>query len=307
MSTLKYGALASLLLLAPLVAGCDSASKGEAAQPGSSTTAAPITVTDDAALSALERDHNARVGVVAIDTGTGKTLGYRQDERFAMDSTFKGLACAALLKAHPLSSGYFDQVIHFTEADLSVGAPVSKDHVATGMTVSELCAAAIEASDNAAANQVLKLLGGPSAVTDFVRSIGDQITHLDRWEPELNTNIPGDERDTTTPAALAADYRAIVLGDVLPAPERQQLTDWLIATTTGNQRIRAGLPADWKTGDKTGTGDYGQANDVAVTWPSSGGAPLVIVVLTTKPADQAAAADNPLVAAAAKAAVGAVH
>ncbi|MFE3190686.1 class A beta-lactamase [Nocardia sp. NPDC059240] len=307
MSTLKYGALASLLLLAPLVAGCDSASKSEAAQAGSTSTAAPTTISDDATLSALERDHNARVGLFAVDTGTGKTLGYRQDERFAMDSTFKGLACGALLKAHPLSSGYFDQVIHFTEADLAVGAPVSKDHVATGMTVRELCAAAIEASDNTAANQLLKLLGGPGAVTDFVRSIGDQITHLDRWEPELNTNIPGDERDTTTPAALAADYRALVLGDVLPAPERKQLTDWLIATTTGTQRIRAGLPADWKTGDKTGTGDYGQANDVAVTWPSDGGAPLVIVVLTTKPTDQAAAADNPLVAAVAKAAVGAVH
>ncbi|MGW4244525.1 class A beta-lactamase [Nocardia sp. NPDC004722] len=303
MSTLKYGALASLLVLAPVLAGCDSTSKSEAAQSTTTTTA----VTDDAALRTLEQDHNARVGLYAVDTGTGKTIGYRQDERFAMDSTFKGLACAALLKAHPLSSGYFDQVIHFTEADLAVGAPVSKDHVASGMTVSELCAAAIEASDNAAANQVLKLLGGPAAVTDFLRSIGDRISRLDRWEPELNTNIPGDERDTTTPAALAADYRAIVLGDVLPAPERTQLTDWLIATTTGNQRIRAGLPADWKTGDKTGTGDYGQANDVAVTWPSGGGAPVVMVVLTTKPTDQAAAADNPLVAAVAKAAIGAVH
>ncbi|MVU75962.1 class A beta-lactamase [Nocardia sp. ET3-3] len=304
MSTLKYGALASLLLLAPLVAGCDSGAKSDAAQSASTTTTTSLT--DDAAFRGLEQEHGARVGLFTIDTGTGKTLGYRQDERFAFDSTFKGLACGALLHAHPLATGFFGQVVHFTAADLVTYSPVTSTKVDTGMTVTELCEAAITRSDNTAGNQVLKLLGGPGAVTTFLRSIGDQVTRMDRWEPDLNTNIPGDDRDTTTPAALADDYRKLVVGDTLGEPERTQLTAWLLANTTGDARIRAGLPADWKTGDKTGAGDYGTANDVAVTWPAGGGAPLVIVVLTTKP-DQAAAGDNPLVAAVAKEAVGKVR
>ncbi|MEC3957017.1 class A beta-lactamase [Nocardia sp. CDC153] len=298
MSTLKYRALASLLLLAPL-AGCGTDTKSDAAQPSSTTISV---ATADAALRALEQQHGARVGVVAIDTGTGKTLGYRQDERFAFDSTFKTLACGALLHAHPLGTGFFDQIIHFTAADLVTYSPVTGTKVDTGMTVTELCDAAITHSDNTAGNQILKLLGGPSALTDFLRSIGDQTTRMDRWEPDINTNIPGDERDTTTPTALAEDYRKLVVGDALAEGERTRLTAWLLANTTGDTRIRAALPKDWKTGDKTGTGDYGTANDVAVTWPAGGGAPVVIAVLTTKP-DQAAAGDNPLVAAVAKEAV----
>lgn len=303
MSTLKYGALASLLLLVPLAAGCDSSSKSEATPSVSATSGAK---TDDTALRDLEQQRGARVGVFAVDTGSGRTFGYRQDERFAFDSTFKALACGALLHAHPLSSGFFDQVQHFTKDELVANSPISNTRVDSGMTASELCHAAITVSDNTAGNQLLKLLGGPQALTAFLRSIGDQTTRMDRWEPDLNTNIPGDERDTSTPAALAADYRALVVGDALAAPERAQLTDWLLATSTGGERIRAGLPADWKTGDKTGTGDYGTANDIAVTWPTGNAAPLVVAVLTTKP-DQAAQSDNSLVAAAAKEAVGAVR
>ncbi|MTE17060.1 class A beta-lactamase [Nocardia aurantiaca] len=294
----------SLVLLAPLVGGCGGDSKSEATRSGPTT--AVSAVTGDAALRALEQQHGARVGVVAIDTGTGKTLGYRQDERFAFDSTFKPLACGALLHAHPLNSGFFDQVIHFGADKLVPNSPITSTRLDTGMSVAELCEAAITRSDNTAGNQILELLGGPQAVTAFLRSIGDRTTRMDRWETELNTNIPGDERDTSTPAVLADDYRKLVLGDTLPEPERTQLTTWLLANTTGDARIRAGLPADWKTADKTGSGDYGTANDIAVTWPASGAAPLVIVVLTTKP-DQAAPADNPLVAALAKEAVGAVR
>ncbi|WP_228102997.1 class A beta-lactamase [Nocardia seriolae] len=210
------------------------------------------------------------------------------------------------MRAHPLASGYFDQVIHFTAADIVSASPVTQTRIDTGMTVSELCDAAITRSDNTAGNALLKLLGGPEALTAFTRTLGDQVTRLDRWEPDLNTDIPGDERDTTTPAALAADYRALVLGDALPAPERRQLTDWLLANKTGDARIRAGLPGDWRTGDKTGSGDYGTANDAAITWPADGGSPVVIVVLSSKP-DAAATADNPLVAAVAKEALGKVH
>lgn len=251
----------------------------------------------DTRLAGIEQQHQARLGMFTIDTGSGKTVGYRKDERFPMLSTFKTLACAALLREHPLDTGYFDQIIHFTEAEVAAagGSAVTGPRVESGMSVSELCDAAITKSDNAAGNQLLKLLGGPQALTQFLRTLGDQVTHLDRWEPDLNTAIPGDERDTTTPAALAADYRALTVGDALAEPERRQLTTWLLASTTGATRIRAGLPAEWKTGDKTGTGDYGSANDVAVTWPVGSTAPIVIAVLTTH-SDPTAQADSGLVA-----------
>ncbi|MFD6352306.1 class A beta-lactamase [Nocardia tengchongensis] len=301
MPTLKTLALASLLALTPLLGACGTDSKNEATHSDSTTTPA---ATD--ALRSLEQQHGARAGVFVIDTGTGRTVGYRQDERFTFNSTFKGLACGALLRAHPLQTGFFDQVIHFTADKLVSASPVTSTRVDTGMTVTELCDAAITRSDNTAGNQILELLGGPQALNDFLHGLGDQTTHMDRWEPDINTDIPGDDRDTSTPAALAEDYRRLVLGDVLAQPERTQLTAWLLANTTGDARIRAGLPADWKTGDKTGSGDYGTANDVAVTWPAGGAAPLVIVVLTAKP-DKAAEYDNPLVAALTTEAVRAVR
>ncbi|MFF0610813.1 class A beta-lactamase [Nocardia tengchongensis] len=288
-------------MLTPLLSACGTDSKNEAAHSDSTTSPA---TTD--ALRSLEQQHGARAGVFVIDTGTGRTVGYRQDERFTFNSTFKGLACGALLRAHPLQTGFFDQVIHFTADKLVSASPVTSTRVDTGMTVTELCDAAITRSDNTAGNQILELLGGPQALNDFLRGLGDQTTHMDRWEPDINTDIPGDDRDTSTPAALAEDYRRLVLGDVLAQPERKQLTAWLLANTTGDARIRAGLPADWKTGDKTGSGDYGTANDVAVTWPAGGAAPLVIVVLTAKP-DKAAEYDNPLVAALTTEAVRAVR
>lgn len=289
------------MALLPLIGACGGESTGPA-------PTAPTTVAAAAQLSGLEQQHEARLGVFAIDTGSGKTVGYRQDERFAMMSTFKTLVCAALLREHPLATGYFDQIIHFTEADAAAagGSAVTGTRIESGMSVSELCDAAITRSDNAAGNELLKLLGGPQALTQFLRSIGDQVSRLDRWEPQLNTAIPGDERDTTTPAAIAADYRALTVGDALAAPERERLTAWLVATTTGGSRIRAGLPAEWKTGDKTGTGDYGSANDVAVTWPTGSAAPIVLVVLTTHTSPDAKA-DNALIAEATKEAVTSVR
>ncbi|MFD3591649.1 class A beta-lactamase [Nocardia sp. NPDC058640] len=252
--------------------------------------------------AALEAKYGARLGLSVVDTGSGARVNYRENERFAMGSTFKGLACGALLQAHPLSTGYFDQVIHYTSADIVVNSPETEKHVDTGMTVSAICHAAITVSDNTAGNIVLRMLGGPAGFTAFLRTLGDTVTRLDRWEPELNAAIPGDERDTTTAAALAADYRALVLGTALADPERAQLADWLLASTTGAKRIKAGLPADWKVGDKTGTPSYGSALDVAVAWPP-GRPPLVLAVLTTKP-DRDAAPSNELVAEVTKIAVG---
>ncbi|MEU2120910.1 class A beta-lactamase [Nocardia niwae] len=283
--------------LSLLTTGCGSGADAPAA---SSTTPAA----EAASFHEIETRHAARLGVYAVDTGSGRTVVHREAERFPMASTFKGLACGALLRDHPLSTGYFDQVIHYARSELVENSPVTEKRADTGMTVAELCDAAITVSDNTAGNQVLKLLGGPEGFTAFLRSIGDTTSRLDRWETELNSAVPGDERDTTTPAALAADYRDVVLGDVLAEPERAQLKSWLIASKTGADRIRAALPAAWTVGNKTGSPAYGSALDVAVVWPP-GRSPFVIAVLSTK-AEQNAEADDPLVAEAARAAVAAL-
>lgn len=272
----------------------------ETAEPAAADTSTSASAT--AAFADLESTYGARLGLSVVDTGTGATVDYRENERFPMASTFKGLACGALLQAHPLSTGYFDQVIEYTADDIVVYSPETEKHIDTGMTVAELCHASITLSDNTAGNLTLRLLGGPEGFTAFLRSLGDTVSRLDRWEPELNTAVPGDERDTTTAAALAADYRALVLGDALAEPERAQLTEWLKANTTGAKRIEAGLPADWVVGDKTGTPAYGSALDVAIAWPPER-APLVLAVLSTKP-DPDAEPSNELLAEATETAVG---
>ncbi|MFD6102444.1 class A beta-lactamase [Nocardia salmonicida] len=275
-----------------------TACSSDDAEPASSTSA---TMPATAAFADMEAKYGARLGLSVADTGSGATVGYREGERFPMASTFKGLACGALLQAHPLSTGYFDQVIRYTAADIVVNSPETEKHVDTGMTVTALCDAAITQSDNTAGNMLLRLLGGPEGFTAFLRTLGDTVSRLDRWEPELNTAIPGDERDTTTAAALVANYRALVVGTALPEPERDQLATWLKASKTGAKRIKAGLPTDWIVGDKTGSPAYGSALDVAIAWPPNR-APLVLAVLTTKP-DQNAEPSNDLVAEATEAAV----
>ncbi|MFI6212677.1 class A beta-lactamase [Nocardia brasiliensis] len=289
-------ALAAAALVLPLLAGCGTDSPAAHTESSAASTAA---VAATAELTALEQQYDAQLGLFAVDTGSGKTLTNRADQRMPFLSTFKGLAAGALLKAHPLATGYFDKVVHFTEADLVTYSPVTSTKVAEGMTIAQIADAAITQSDNTAGNLLLRELGGPQGLTAFLRTLGDQVSRLDRWEPDLNTALPDDERDTTTPAALAADYRALVLGDALGAPEREQLTKWLKANTTGDKRIRAGVPAGWTTGDKTGTGDYGMANDAAVTWPDGGRAPLVLAIQTRK-STKTAEPSNELVAAATK-------
>ncbi|MER5793189.1 class A beta-lactamase [Streptomyces sp. NPDC001980] len=246
-------------------------------------------------LRALEREHGARLGVFARDTGSGARLGYRSGELFPMCSVFKTVAVAAVLR--DLDEDVLGQVVHYDESDVerAGGAPVTgrPENLAAGMTVAELCGAAISYSDNTAANLLLEQLGGPVAVTRLCRSLGDGVTRLDRWEPELNSAEPGRVTDTTTPLAIASTYAKLTVGHALDGADRRRLTGWLLANTTGGERIRAGLPGDWRVGDKTGTGDYGTANDVAVAWPP-GRAPLVVAVLTTH-ADAAAEADSPLV------------
>ncbi|MGY4531630.1 beta-lactamase class A [Pseudomonas sp. TE3786] len=247
-------------------------------------------------LKQLEGSFAGRLGVVALNTGNGEVLSYRGDQRFPLCSTFKAMLAGAILQRSTLTPGLLNERVSYRQSDLVANSPISEKHVQDGMTVAELCAATIQYSDNGAANLLMKLLDGPEGVTTFAHSIGDQHFRLERWETELNTAIPGDLRDTTTPLAMAHSLNRLVLGDALPAAQRQQLQDWLRGNTTGGTRIRAGLPATWQVGDKTGTGDYGTTNDVAVLWPP-GKAPVVLTLYLTQNARDASPRNETLAAA----------
>jgi beta-lactamase class A len=232
-------------------------------------------------LAGLEATSGGRLGVYAVNTANGAQISYRADERFPFCSTFKMMLAAAILAKSTQQTGLLQQRVHYAQSDLVTYSPISGKHLDDGMTVAELCAAAIQYSDNTAANLLIKELGGPAAVTAFARSIGNTEFRLDRWETELNSAIPGDERDTVTPAAMARSLQALTLGDALPPPQQKQLNDWLLGNTTGGKRIRAAAPKDWRVGDKTGSGDYGTANDIAVLWPPSG-KPVVLAIYHTQ-------------------------
>ncbi|MFF7923755.1 class A beta-lactamase [Streptomyces mirabilis] len=252
-----------------------------------------------ARLRELEARHGARIGAFAYNLRTKATVRHRAAERFPLCSVFKTLAAAAVLRDLDRHGETLARRIHYTAADLAGYSPKTgePEHLASGMTVGELCDAAIRYSDNTAANLLLRELGGPTAITRFCRSLGDPKTRLDRWEPELNTAEPWRVEDTTTPGAIAGTYARLVLGDALHYRDRDRLTTWLLGNTTSGDRFRAGLPEDWTIADKTGTGDYGTSNDVGIAWTPDG-APVALAVLSTKPA-QDAAPDSPLVAAAA--------
>jgi beta-lactamase class A len=231
---------------------------------------------------ALEARLRGRLGVMCLDTGSGRTAGHRTDERFAMCSTFKWLAAAAVLRRVDAGEESLERRIRFGREALLEWAPVTQHRTGgEGMTVAELCEAAVALSDNTAANLLLQTLGGPAGWTRYVRSIGDARSRLDRNEPALNESRPGDERDTTTPAAMAVDLQRALLGDALSESSREQLKQWMLATKTGDHRLRAGLPAGWRVGDKTGTGERGTAGDVGVLWPPSG-APIVVAAYVTQ-------------------------
>ncbi len=232
----------------------------------------------EARIAAIEKAAGGQLGVAAINSASGRRIAHRADERFPMCSTFKALAAAAALKLVDAGAERLDRPLVFGPADLLDYAPISKAHVGAGaMSLAEACAAAIQWSDNTAANLVLGAVGGPAGVTAFARTLSDGVTRLDRNEPTLNSAIPGDERDTTSPMAMARDLRAILLGDVLSAASRKQLEAWMIGDKVGDQRLRAGLPPDWGIGDKTGTGDHGVANAIAILRPPRR-APLLATV-----------------------------
>lgn len=280
----------ALLVAAALLplAGCDAgvrSAPGPSPAPGRRSASPP----DSSHFAALERKHGARLGVYALATGTGATVAYRADERFAFCSTFKTLAAAAVLHRNPLSR--LDERVTFTKAEVNSISPITKDHIATGMTIRQLCDAAIRYSDGTAGNLLMRDIGGPAQLTAYLRGLGDTISRMDHYEPDLNRDRPQDPRDTTTPRAIAADYHKLVLGDALAADRRALLTDWLERNITGAKRIRAGLPKGWMVADKTGTGDYGRANDIAIVWPPHT-APLVMAVMSDRSGYNASPRDS---------------
>lgn len=219
-------------------------------------------------LRELEQKHGGRLGVSILDTANGQRVGRHGGERFLLCSTFKLLAVAAVLARVDSGLEHLDRRVIFGQEAVLAYAPVTGRRVgAPGMSVAELCAAAITVSDNTAANLLLASMGGPGAATRFVRGIGDQVTRLDRIEPDLNVGSPGDERDTTTPDAMLATMQTLLLGSVLAVPSRDRLLAWLRASRTGVDQLRAGLGAGWTAADKTGSGSHGETNDVAVFWP----------------------------------------
>lgn len=229
---------------------------------------APAASGTEARFRAMEKRLGGRAGLMVLDTGSGRTLAWRADERFAMCSSFKWLLATSVLARVEQGRLGLKQVISYSKTDLLAHSPVTEAHVKQGgLPIETLCAAAVEESDNGAANLLLKQVGGPQGLTAYLRSIGDETTRLDRNEPTLNENRPGDPRDTTTPAAMAKTIRHVLTGDVLKPASRELLLDWLRKCETGANRLRAGLPADWREGDKTGTGGRGATVDNAILWP----------------------------------------
>lgn len=248
-------------------------------------------------LATLEQTANGRLGVALINTADNSQILYRENERFAMASTSKVMVVAAILKKSEANSALMNQNIKIKKSDLVNYNPITSKHLDTGMTIAELSAATLQYSDNTAMNKLLEHLGGPAKITEFARSINDVAYRLDRNEPALNSAIPGDERDTTTPLAMAKSLQALTLGNALAEPQRTQLVEWLKGNTTGGESIRAGLPSTWIVGDKTGNGNYGTTNDIAIIW-SDNHAPLILVTYFTQTQKNAKARKDVLASAA---------
>jgi beta-lactamase class A len=273
-----------------MLSGCTAAQPKAAPAPASRSSAD---------FAGLEQRYAARLGVWAVDTGNGHTVEYRADERFAHCSTFKALLVGALLRR--MSEADLTRVVTYEREDLLEYAPITAQHLANGMTVGDLMAAAIQYSDNTAANLLLDELGGPAELQSAVRDLGDSTSTFVRNEPTLNEAVPGDQRDTSVPKDLGADLRALVLSDALSAARRDLLAGWLRGNTTGNAQIRAGVPAGWTVGDKTGSGGHGTRNDIAVIWPAKG-APIVLAVESDR-ANATPASDDTLIADATRMAI----
>ncbi|MEU1397073.1 class A beta-lactamase [Micromonospora zamorensis] len=288
--TISVRHLAAVVAAASTVVSLAGCGTGDA--PEARTTASPearTTPSSEAAASPspaaeqefqrLEQTFQTRLGIYAVDTGTGRTVEHRPDERFAYASTWKALAAAEVLDG--TTDAELDRVVRYSAQDLVSHAPITEKHVAEGMSLRALADAAVRYSDNTAGNLLLRHLGGPQGLEKELRGIGDTVTDPARYETALNEATPGDRRDTSTARALAGDLRAYTVGDALTPADRDVLRGWLKGNTTGAALVRAGVPAGWVVGDKTGTGGYGTRNDIAVIWPPDR-APIVVAVLSSR-------------------------
>jgi beta-lactamase class A len=243
----------------------------------------------DPAVREIEARVGGRVGLFAVATDSGRVVAHRADERFALCSTFKWVLAAAVLSEVDRKRLALDQSIALGPADIVDHSPVTGDYVQQGrMSVEEMARAAVVSSDNTAANLLLARVGGPAGLTAFLRVHGDEVTRLDRNEPALNSNLAADVRDTTSPRAMVGTLRTLLTTDALSAENRERLIAWMGACKSGKDRLRSGLPSDWRAADKTGSGDRGAANDVAIAWPPNRGPVLVAAYLSDSAAPFAA-------------------
>lgn len=233
------------------------------------------------AAMACEKASGGRLGVAILDTATGARLSWRGDERFPMCSTFKLSLVAAILRRVDKGRERLDRRLPVAAADILDNSPTTATLVGGSASVAALCEATLTLSDNAAANLLLPLVGGPAGLTRFFRALGDGVTRLDRYEPALGECTPGDPRDTTTPLATLGLLDHYLIGTLLSAASKKRLLDWMVATRTGEHKLRAGLPADWRVGDKTGSGAHGTDNDIAILMPP-GRAPLLVTSYLTE-------------------------
>ncbi|OUB27348.1 class A beta-lactamase [Bacillus thuringiensis serovar yunnanensis] len=271
------------LAVGPIVSHADTVVPSKQIQNFNKVTNTSQKAPNNIDLSGIEEKHDARLGVFALDTGTNQMITYNGDDRFAYASTHKALAVGALLQTKSLAD--LDQIITYTQKDLDQGVyhPITEKHVNTGMTLRDLCDAALRYSDNTAENLIFKQLGGPSGLEKALRGIGDTVTNPKRIETELNVvNIlKGETQDTSTPKAMATSLQAFTLGNALPEEKRTLLVDWMKRNTTGDEAIRFGVPEGWEVADKTGNGSYGTRNDIAVIWPKNG-KPIILAVMSDR-------------------------
>ncbi|MGH8416786.1 MAG: class A beta-lactamase [Pseudomonas sp.] len=250
-------------------------------RPLAADSGSPSNTPIEQRLAELELRHGGRLGVAMLDTGSQRLISHRGDERFALCSTFKAFAAAHVLARVDRKEEDLSRLIVYGKEQLVTYSPITEKHTGEGgLSVGSICEAAITLSDNTAANLLLDSFGGPKGLTQWLRSTGDNVTRLDRREPDLNENLPGDLQDTTTPVAMLQTLRTLVLGDVLSGASRDQLIAWLVSNKTGDHKLRAGLPAGWRVGDKTGSGANNASNDVAVIWPPNR-PPLIVTVYYT--------------------------
>jgi beta-lactamase class A len=262
------------------------------ASPTLSDPAEPLPPIDER-IGALERRHNALVGLLATNLNSGRSVSHRAQDPFAMCSTFKCYAAARVLQMAQNGELTLEQTIFVDPSAIVTNSPRTQPRAGGDMTLAELCRAALQVSDNTAANLLLNTIGGPPAITAFARGIGDDRSRLDRWETELNSAIPSDPRDTSTPEALGGGYRQLLAGDALGAPQRKQLEEWMRANETSS--MRAGLPPGWTTADKTGSGDYGSTNDVGVAYGPDGQRILLAMMTRAQVNDPKAQNLRPLI------------